>query len=148
MGSFYNFSRFIKPSKTLITITKEDFAKLNDNKLTHKLYMEAMDGYSQHTTLVSEQTVPVFKNIRQMQSAHIENIIVPFTDERKTIDVLTPLNITIEISGRGLVPTLEKSITFSVMDDAWKDAQYGRFKIQYANVLFRTQRTTGGDFFD
>ena len=67
------------------------------------------------------QAVPVFKNIRQTQGANIENVVVPFTDGTKVIQVLANLNKTLETEGRELVNSLERQITLAIIDDTWKE---------------------------
>lgn len=103
------------------TITKDEFKSKDENKLADKLYEEATQKYNEHVETVSREAVPVFKNIRTTQGSHIENVIVPFTDGRKTINVLTPLDKTVETNGQELISSMEKSITLAVIDDAWKE---------------------------
>ncbi len=67
------------------------------------------------------QAVPVFRNIRQTQGSHIENVVVPFTDGKKGMQVLANLDKTIQTEGRELTSALERQITLAVIDDAWKE---------------------------
>jgi preprotein translocase subunit SecA len=85
------------------------------------LYDEAINNYQQHKESVSKQTVPVFKSIRQSQGSHIENVVVPFTDGRKGINVLTNLDKTVSTEGKELCNAMERSITLSIIDDSWKE---------------------------
>ena len=103
------------------TITPEEFRAKDENKLIDKLYTEATQKYNEHIATVSSEAVPVFKNIRATQGNHIENVIVPFTDGRKTINVLAALDKTVETNGQELLSNMEKSITLAVIDDAWKE---------------------------
>ena len=103
------------------SITQEEFKSKDENKLVDKLYTEATQKYNEHVQTVSREAVPVFKNIRATQGSHIENVIVPFTDGRKTINVLAPLDKTVDTNGQELVSSMEKSITLTVIDDAWKE---------------------------
>src|SRR3954465_824867 len=70
-------------------IDEDNFKKLDINALADQLYAEAIGRYQQHKEEIRRQAVPVFKNIRQAQGNHIENVIVPFSDGRKQINVLT-----------------------------------------------------------
>jgi len=65
--------------------------------------------------------VPVFQNIRATQGSHIENVVVPFTDNKKGLQVLANLNKTLETQGRELISALERQITLAVIDEAWKE---------------------------
>ena len=103
------------------TITEQEFAKANVNELAEKLYSEAVSHYERKKGDLQKQAVPVFSNIRQQQGAHIENVVVPFTDGKKGLQVLANLSRTIESSGRELSTALERQITLSIIDDSWKE---------------------------
>ncbi|MBZ4190312.1 preprotein translocase subunit SecA [Niabella beijingensis] len=103
------------------SINEEEFHNTDATKLADKLYAEALARYAEHNQSIQKQAVPVFQNIRDTQGAHIENVVVPFMDGRKAINVLAPLDKTITSEGRELVSAMEKSITLAVIDDAWKE---------------------------
>ena len=86
-----------------------------------KLYAEATDNYASHKEIVKKQAIPVFKNIRLTQGSHIENVVVPFSDGRKGLNVLASLDKTLGSHGEELAGSLEKTITLVVIDDAWKE---------------------------
>jgi preprotein translocase subunit SecA len=102
-------------------ITEEEFKKGDINKLIDGLYDEAIANYQRHKEELRKQAVPVFKNIRLTQGAHIENVVVPFTDGRKGVNVLANLNKTIETEGEELSNALERTITLAIIDDNWKE---------------------------
>ena len=102
-------------------IEEEEFKKGDANGLIDKLYTEATERYNQHKGELQKQAVPVFKNIRLTQGSHIENVVVPITDGRKGLNVLTNLDKTLSSNGAELTNSLEKTITLSVIDDAWKE---------------------------
>ncbi len=102
-------------------INSEVFQKTDSNSLTDKLYEEISAKYSVHKEEVKKQAIPVFKNIRLTQGSHIENVVVPFTDGKKSMNVLANLDKTIKTEGGELASALEKTITLVVIDDAWKN---------------------------
>jgi preprotein translocase subunit SecA len=102
-------------------IEQEEFLKGDINSLVDKLYVEATEKYNQHKEEVKKQAIPVFKNIRLTQGSHIENVVVPFTDGKKGMNVLANLDKTIRTNGEELASALEKTITLVVIDDAWKE---------------------------
>jgi preprotein translocase subunit SecA len=103
------------------TITEDEFKKGDINKLIEQLYNEATEKYNQHKGEIQKQAIPVFKNIRVKEGNHIENVVVPFTDGRKGLNVLTNLDKTLSTQGAELTNALEKTITLAVIDDAWKE---------------------------
>jgi len=102
-------------------IEEEEFKKGDVNALIDRLYTEATETYNTHKEELQKQAIPVFKNIRLTQGSHIENVVVPFTDGRKGLNVLTNLDKTLQSKGTELTNALEKTITLSVIDDAWKE---------------------------
>ena len=102
-------------------IEKEEFLKGDLNVLTDKLYNEATENYDRKKEELRKQSLPVFKNIRLTQGNHIENVVVPFSDGRKIINVLTNMQKTLDTNGQELCDALERHITLAVIDDAWKE---------------------------
>ncbi len=103
------------------SISAEELSKLSEQQLTEKLYLEAVTNYDRKKQDIMTQAIPVFKNIRQQQGNHIENVIVPFTDGRKGMQVLANMEKTLNSSGAELVNALEKTVTLALIDDAWKE---------------------------
>lgn len=102
-------------------ITKDEFSKSNPNELADKLYNEAVSTYERKLADLRKQAVPVFKNIRTTQGSHIENVVVPFTDGRKNIQVLASMQKTIDSEGRELSNAVERQITLAIIDESWKE---------------------------
>ena len=102
-------------------IEEEEFKRGDVNRVIDNLYTEATEKYQQHAEEVKKQSLPVFRNIRATQGSQIENVVVPFTDGRKALNVLTNLDKTISTGGSELASALERTITLAEIDDAWKE---------------------------
>ncbi len=102
-------------------VGEEEFRKGDLNTVVTKLYNEATENYNRRKEDMRRNAVPVFRNIRQTQGSHIENVVVPFTDGRKGLNVVASLDKTLANEGEELVANLEKTITLVVIDDAWKE---------------------------
>ena len=102
-------------------INPEEFKSNPVNSLVDRLYNEAIEAYQVHKEGVRKAAVPVFKNIRQTQGQHIENVVVPFTDGKKGINVLVNLDKTVSTDGEELCNAMERNITLAIIDDAWKE---------------------------
>jgi len=103
------------------SITEEEFLKDGMEQLVEKLYGEGTLNYERKMAEVQKDAVPVFKNILLNQGRHIENVVVPFTDGKKVINVLANLQKTLDTQGRELMNAVERQITLSIIDDAWKE---------------------------
>src|SRR5437868_4924236 len=102
-------------------INAEEFKEKDENSLIDQLYNEATENYQRRKDDLKKNAVPVFKNIRLTQGNQIENVVVPFSDNRKGINVLTNMQKTLETNGEEVANALEKTITLVVIDDAWKE---------------------------
>ncbi|HSK13445.1 MAG TPA: preprotein translocase subunit SecA [Phnomibacter sp.] len=104
-----------------VNISEEEFSKGNEKELAQKLYDQAVQTYAQKKQNLAKQALPVFKNIRLTQGSHIENVVVPFTDGRKGMQVLANLDKTIKTEGQELMAAMERNITLAIIDNAWKE---------------------------
>lgn len=102
-------------------IEEQEFLKGDMNKVTEKLYQEAIGNYDRKKEDLKKNSLPVFRNIRQNQGANIENVVVPFTNQRKGLNVLVNLDKAIQTEGAELANSLEKTITLVTIDDSWKE---------------------------
>lgn len=103
------------------TVTADEFSRGDVKKLSEKVYQEAIAAYQRRKAELSKQALPVFQNVRSTQGSHIENVVVPFTDGRKGLNVLAHLDKTLKSNGQEMISSLEKTITLAVIDDAWKE---------------------------
>ncbi len=103
------------------TISEEELNKTNERELSERLYQEAISNYQAKKAEVAMNALPVFKNIREQQGRHIENIVVPFTDGRRGMQVVTNLDKTLESNGYELTQAVERNVALSLIDDAWKE---------------------------
>ncbi len=102
-------------------IDSENFKSKDENALIDQLYNEVTENYQRKKDELKKQAVPVFKNIRLTQGNQIENVVVPFSDGRKGINVLTNMQKTLDSNGEEVGNSLEKTITLVVIDDSWKE---------------------------
>lgn len=98
-----------------------DFSKGDARALGDKLYHQAKDFYERKQLAIREQMLPTLTQIYAENKDRIENIVIPFTDGIKGIQVYANLAETIENEARPVLQTLEKSITLALIDDAWKE---------------------------
>ena len=102
-------------------ITAEQLDKTDSNTLAQALYTEAKTAYLRKADALKKDAMPVFQNIKATQGSHIENVFVPFSDGKRGLQVLTPMQKTIETNGTELVNALERTSTLAFIDEAWKE---------------------------
>ena len=102
-------------------ITQDEFLKADTGELSERLYQEATQNYENKLAELRKQALPAFANIRATQGSHVENVVVPFTDGKKRINVLAGLQKTLTTEGRELSNAVERQITLGIIDEAWKE---------------------------
>jgi preprotein translocase subunit SecA len=105
------------------SITADELLAKGNNvqALSEKLYNEAMANYQRKKDDLAVQALPVFQNIRKEQGARVENVVVPFTDGKKNMQVLANMDKTLSTNGVEMVNALERNVTLALIDDAWKE---------------------------
>ena len=102
-------------------IDQEEFYKEDGGKLTEQVYSQAMEKYKRKSEFIAKTSLPVITNVYENQSATYENIVVPFSDGIKTLQVVTNLKKSYDTEGRELVKSFEKNITLAIIDEGWKE---------------------------
>ena len=103
------------------TITKTEFADLSSQEITEKVYENCYSSYQNKSTSIARQAYPVIKDVYENQSATYENIVIPFTDGLKTLQVVSNLKEAHESEGGNIAEAIEKSVTLAIIDDIWKE---------------------------
>jgi preprotein translocase subunit SecA len=102
-------------------ITKEDFEKMDVNKLSHDLYQKALEHYHRKNKTVAEKAIPVVREIHRTRGATVENILVPFSDGSKQIGIAANLAKCVDTNNAELIKSMEKMITLYIIDQQWKE---------------------------
>jgi len=102
-------------------INETEFADLSSQEIIEKVYESCYSSYQNKSTSIAMQTYPVIKDVYENQSATYENIVIPFTDGLKTLQVVTNLKEAHESEGGNISEAIEKSVTLAIIDDIWKE---------------------------
>jgi preprotein translocase subunit SecA len=93
--------------------------KIDD--LTDTLYQQAFAAYHLKNNMLAEQAFPVLKDVYENQGGNFENILIPITDGKKTLNVTANVKKCYETQGKEVSLAAEKGITLAIIDDAWKE---------------------------
>ncbi|MET0572011.1 MAG: preprotein translocase subunit SecA [Pedobacter agri] len=102
-------------------ITEKDFASTSAAQLTERLFEEAEAFYARKSDAIIQQSLPVLTQVYEERGQHIEQIVVPFTDGIRGIQVAVDLKKAIENKGKEVVRSFEKTIVLALIDDSWKE---------------------------
>jgi preprotein translocase subunit SecA len=98
-----------------------EFNKGDLNVIGDRLYHQVKDFYTRKMTALREHITPTLSQIMADNGDRVENIVIPFTDGMRGLQVYANLKDSVEHKGLPVVQTLEKSMTLALIDDAWKD---------------------------
>jgi preprotein translocase subunit SecA len=102
-------------------IEEGEFLKGDLKVVGDKLYQHVKELYTRKTTAIAEQMLPTLTQILTENGDRVENIVIPFTDGIKGLQIYVNLQEAVNAGGRPVLQTLEKNITLGMIDDAWKD---------------------------
>jgi preprotein translocase subunit SecA len=120
-----NFEGFrlevIKNFSVATEIDEKEFNSKNIPHLTDKLFEEVTALYARKSEAVINQSMSVLKQVYAERGEQIEQVVVPFTDGIRQIQVPVNLKKAIENNGREVTKAFEKTIILALIDDSWKE---------------------------
>ena len=102
-------------------ITANEFSSQNINTLTDRLFAEASNYYTRKSDAIIQQALPVLKQVYDERGSYIEQIVIPFTDGVRSIQVPVGLKVAIDNNGREITKSFEKTIVLGLIDESWKE---------------------------
>ena len=99
----------------------QEFETIDQSTLIDQVYEAAYERFQNKTKQSAEQVFPVIKDVYENPSNKFERIVVPFTDGKKTLNVVTNLKNAYESGGKQLIEDFEKNISLAIIDDSWKE---------------------------
>jgi len=102
-------------------ISEKDFFAAKTDEITDKVFDAVFSSYKNKTRLMAEHAYPVIKDVYENNGSRYENILIPITDRKKTLQVVAPIKKCYETKGREVITSIEKGITLAIIDDAWKE---------------------------
>jgi len=93
----------------------------NPDTITNKLYQQAKDNYSARMAGMAASMYPQFQEIFKHQGEQVKQVVVPFTDGVKGLQIYVDLEKAVATECANVANELEKSITLAMIDDTWKE---------------------------
>ena len=98
---------------------EDEFKRAKLDVLADKLFDKALEVYNNKTRIIGEKTLPVIENVHK--NTQYENILIPFTDGKKSMNVVVNLKKAIENGSKEISLAVEKFITLGIIDESWKE---------------------------
>ena len=98
---------------------EDEFKRAKLDVLADKLFDKALEVYNNKTRIIGEKTLPVIENVHK--NTQYENILIPFTDGKKSMNVVVNLKKAVENGAKEISLAVEKFITLGIIDESWKE---------------------------
>ena len=102
------------------TISKNEFESQDEVKLVNSLYKSILENYERKNLENINKVFPIIKNVHENPKNRYERIVVPFTDGKKTMNIVTNLKSAYDSKGKKLIDDFEKNISLAIIDETWK----------------------------
>jgi preprotein translocase subunit SecA len=103
------------------SITQDDLKNRKFPELANKLYQEVNKSYNEKSKTIMQNTYPIVKDVYLNRGKEFANIVIPFSDGHKSINIITNLEKTYKSEGKELIKTFEQNIILAFIDQSWKE---------------------------
>jgi preprotein translocase subunit SecA len=104
-----------------LEISQDEFAGTKLQDLVDRIFADVTEFYKRKSEAIAEQADPVLKDVYNTRGNVIENIVVPFTDGVRSIQIAVPLKKAVDNNGMEVIKSFEKNVTLALIDDSWKE---------------------------
>ena len=101
--------------------SEQEFKSGKEDDLTQNLFEAGEQHYRKKSAEIAEMVFPVVRDVYTNPNNNFENIVTPFTDGIRGIQVMANLKKSFETNGRELVSVFEKTVILAMIDDSWKE---------------------------
>ena len=101
--------------------TEQQFNSGKEDVLADELFDAVQKYYAEKSQILCEQAFPVVKDVYTNPNNTFENIVTPFSDGIRGVQVVANLKKAYDTKGRELILGFEKSVVLAMIDDSWKE---------------------------
>ncbi len=103
------------------TVDFDGFASGKPEELAYQTYLRAEELYQAKLLDLAQRAHPVIQRVHDDEKNDFKNILVPFTDGRKTLQVGADIEQSVLTEGKSVLDTLEKAVVLAIIDQHWKE---------------------------
>ena len=104
-----------------IEVSKGDLLKFTAENLANQIYDQATAEFDRKMEMIKEQSLPVLNQIYENRGSQVQNIIIPFSDGSRTLNVLVNLKKAVESNAKEVIKVLQQNVILNYIDQLWKD---------------------------
>ncbi len=101
--------------------TEKEFGTGKEDDLTQRLFEAGEQHYRLKSLQIAEMAFPVVRDVYTNPNNNFENIVTPFTDGIRTVQIMANLKKAYDSKGKELVAVFEKTVVLAMIDDSWKE---------------------------
>lgn len=101
--------------------SEDEFLNGKSNDLTIRLMDHLIEFYGRKKQSIAQRALPVVSNVFQTQGEQYVNIVIPFTDGLRSLNVVVNLKDSYEKQCSNLPLAFEKNIVLAIIDNLWKE---------------------------
>ncbi len=121
-GDFEGFQLKVLTTFGITTKLSESEYKVGTpQKLSDQLYHEALGHYNEKNRHLADLIYPQLASLYEQQGQVIRNVVIPFADGRRRLDIIVDLAKSVQTKGRSVTDTLEQYVVLSLIDQYWKE---------------------------
>ena len=104
-----------------LPVNEDDFNETKPNVLTQNIFDQLLNAYDRKNQSIKERALIVFNKINNERGEEVKNILVPFSDGKKSLNVSINLQKAIETKGGEIINAFERYVALASIDENWKD---------------------------
>jgi preprotein translocase subunit SecA len=128
VGSFHDTADYeglqLELLRHLACETQMDFDKFKTVKRSEaiqQVFEELSERYFRHENEIIDETLPVLQNIHKDRGGQIQNVLIPFTDGSRSVNVSVNLEKVLKSNGREVFDAFERYVVLAHIDEHWKE---------------------------
>jgi preprotein translocase subunit SecA len=102
-------------------ISQKDFGSRRPDELTEMLYHSAIEFYKRKQQNLVAKVWPLIKDLYENRGETLENVVVPFTDGRRGLNIVVNLKKAYESQALEVARSIERTVSLMIIDDHWKE---------------------------
>lgn len=103
------------------SMSAEEFANKKQEDIIQSIFDELLHAYDRKNKNIAERALAVFKNIHNERGQEVKNILVPFSDGKKSINISVNLEKALATEGAEITNAFERFVALDSIDDHWKE---------------------------
>ncbi|MBQ1797680.1 MAG: SEC-C domain-containing protein, partial [Prevotella sp.] len=113
--------QFLKLFYMDVPFSEEQWTSMSRDKLEEEAFQQVMTHFKEHVDNVTNEALPVVKEIVENPDANFERILIPLTDLRMVYRMSFDLQECYDKDCKNIMKEFQKMVILHNIDDNWKD---------------------------